>query len=231
MTKIIYNPEKVGKQIQTEKGKNIIIRKYHLTEEEIARLTERWELEIREVDKEIREKVYPHFFNPFRRGIYHYQIKALYLLGASLLGKGEWHDLKSIMNKLEEIMSFISCSRYPFMTEWDIFRGKLPRKNSMKSKDEKGRVQENMLLLQRLGRLHPYGYKLRQACAAIDLKIIQKKDLLLYFYRLSSYPTFEEALPIRDFEEFDIVKYNKKGINKKFIGTIYTNDGPIINKE
>jgi len=182
-----YRPSDAGKQVQIKMGKNVIIRKYHLTEEDFERIRNKWLEEVKEISDKIKEKVGKNsfFFNPYRKGIYHYQVQALYLLGAN-----EWHSLKTIMNKLEEIMSLIRCSevkknKYRCNNEWEYFRNKKAR--SVKAKDEKGRVQENMILMQRLTKLHPYGYKLKQVGASIDIKIVNNNDdLSIYFYKLNT---------------------------------------------
>ena len=187
MNKRDYRPSDAGKQVQIKMGKNVIIRKYHLTEEDFERIRNKWLEEVKEISDKIKEKVGKNsfFFNPYRKGIYHYQVQALYLLGAN-----EWHSLKTIMNKLEEIMSLIRCSevkknKYRCNNEWEYFRNKKAR--SVKAKDEKGRVQENMILMQRLTKLHPYGYKLKQVGASIDIKIVNNNDdLSIYFYKLNT---------------------------------------------
>ena len=214
MSKISYNIEEVGKQILGRRNKITRVRKYHLTEEEKTRLRKRWKADIKEVRKEIKEKAGKHFFNPYRRGIYYYQIKTLFLLGAN-----EWHSFFKILQKIEKIM------RKDFYKNgenvWLKFRGKLSREESIINKDYKGRIQENMLFFQKLSKRHPTGYKLHQVFAAVDIKRVSTEKLLngLYFYRLSTYDTIEEAYPIRDYKEFKFSKGETKFINKKFIGT------------
>ena len=228
MSDIIYNPAEVGNEILNTKGKIIRIRKYHLTDDEIAFARMKWLSEISEsgVGSEIRNKAGDYFFNPYRRGIYHYQIQTLFLLGAN-----EWHSLRDVVNKIEEYTLTIDVDKsmvkkYGFITAWDKFKGKRSRQHAQNSKDYIGRIQENMVFFQRLSKLHPYGYKLHQAHAAVDIKRVSKPgfDKGKYSYRLSTYSTMEESLPIKDFSRFKFPSYESKYVSHKFVGTIITKD-------
>lgn len=226
MNTIIYDPSDVGKTVINSRGKNVKIRKYHLTNEEKDVIRARWLEEIEHVDKRTKEKAHPNFFNPYRKGIYHHQIQALYLLGCN-----EWHSLSDVLNKLESHTALLPLKitdvyRHTYGSVWDKFRGKSRRENAQRCKDHIGRVQENFILFQRLSKLHPYGYKLHQACGAIDIRRINKEGFTsgAYFYRLSTYGTQEEALPIRDFSRFTFPSHEKKHISYKFVGTTITKD-------
>ena len=117
------------------------------------------------------------------------------------------------------------------MTLWEIFKNRNCRGDVIKSKDYKGKVQENFVFFQRLSKLHPYGYKLRQVFSAVDIKRESKRGFSsgLYYYRLSTYDNIESALPIRDFSKFKFPKHEHKYVNYKFIGTIITKDKKIVN--
>jgi hypothetical protein len=230
MAEIIYNPQEAGKEFTNKKGKIIKIRKYYLTPEEMKIDRERWEEEVVGVDIRIKRKAASHFFNPYRRGIYYYQVQSLFLLGCN-----EWHSLPDFLKKLEEYTSSLplNCSikNHPnYSSPWNKFRGKSSRDNAQKCKDWIGRVQENFVLLQRLSRLHPYGYKLYQVYAAIDIKRINKPGFSTgaYFYRLSTYNEQKDALPIRDFTNFTFPQHERRYVNYKFIGTIMTKDKTVI---
>jgi hypothetical protein len=226
MAEIIYNPGLAGTDYLNSKGRLSKIRKYHMTDEEMSSGKLLWEKEVRSVNIRTRKKAGDIFFNPYRQGIYYYQLQTLYLLGAN-----EWHSLTDIVKKLEEYTSGIQLrasviKTKGYHTAWDKFRGKGSREFARTSKDYIGRMQENFIMLQRLSQRHPYGYKLHQVCSAIDIKRINKRGFSqgVYFYRLSTYPTMEQALPLRDFSRFTFPKHAGKYVNRKFIGTIVTMD-------
>jgi len=222
MIEIMYNPEDVGKEVFNSHGRKSIIRKYHMTDKEIKSGQDKWQGIIKDVDSEIVAKAGTKFFNPYRKGIYYHQIMSMFLLGAN-----EWHSLHDIIGKMEEIMSDIYIKREGVrMTLWEKFRGRSSRDNAIKSKDYVGRVQENMIFFQRLSKLHPYGYKLRQVFSAVDIKRVNREGFSngCYYYRLSTYKYKPLALPIRDYSGFDFPLHERKYISYKFIGTIVTKD-------
>ena len=230
MADIIYRPEEVGNESLNNKGKLTKNRKYHMTNEEIVVVRNKWLKEIKGNGKKLKIKAGDVFFNPYRQGIYYYQIQTLYLLGAN-----EWHALPAIVNKLEEYTSGISLrasvvKEKGYHSAWDKFRGKSNRAWAKTSKDYIGRIQENCVMLQRLSQKHPNGYKLHQVHGAIDIKRIDKKGFTqgLYYYRLSTYRYQHEALPINDFSGFTVPKHKGKYISRKFLGTIVTSDGTIV---
>jgi len=230
MQQIIYDPKGAGGEFIDSKGKILKMRKYHLTIDEMSKSRKRWEEEVRGVDIEIRAKAGNLFFNPYRQGIYYYQIQTLYLLGAN-----KWHSLTDIVKKLEEYTSDIKLKlsivkSKGYHTAWDKFRGKSSRYNAQTAKDYIGRIQENFIMLQRLSMRHPYGYKLHQVCSALDIKRMSRRGFSqgLYYYRLSTYSNIDKALPIKDFKNFIFPKSEGKYISKKFIGTIVTKDKTII---
>lgn len=230
MSVIIYDPKDAGREFINKKGKVIKIRKYYMTPKEMKIGRSRWLEEVKDVDKKIKKMVGPHFFNPYRYGIYHYQLQVLFLLGAN-----RWHDLTSIVAKLKsytlkiELKRFI-YNKYGYHTAWDKFRSKSSRENAQRCKDHIGRIQENFVFLQRLSKLHPYGYKLHQVRAAVDIKRISKEGFEhgIHFYRLSTYDSQKEALPIKDFKDFKFPKHERRYVNNKFIGTIITKDKTIV---
>ena len=220
MREIMYRPKDVGKVVLNSHGKLTKIRKYHMTEKNFKIIRERWEESIIGVSEDIKKLAGDYFFNPYRKGIYHYQIQSLYLLGAN-----KWHSLNDILRKMEEVMSliFIGKDNTEF-NFWEKFIGKRNKEEAIRCKDYIGRIQENFVFFQRLTKLHPYGYKLRQVRAAVDIKRITRDGFPsgCYFYRLSTYNTEKESLPIRDYSKFIFPKHESKYINYKFIGTIIT---------
>lgn len=227
MLEITYEPEQAGKEIINGRGKKTTIRKYHMTRKEMVLARKKWLKEIVDVPKKIIDQAGEHFFNPYRRGIYYYQIYSMFLLGSN-----KWHSLSCIVNEMEDIMSKVLINNNGIlMTSWDRFKGKNRRDSAVKCKDFIGRIQENMLFFQRLNKFHPTGYKLRQVLSAVDMKRISKQGFSqgCFFYRLSTYNSIDKALPYRDFRNFIFPKHENKYVNCKFIGIIRTKE-KVINK-
>lgn len=234
MLEIIYNPKDAGHDYMNSKGKISIIRKYHMTDEEAELAKLKWlgdlgDLELELDINSLKRRAGKLFFNPYRQGIYYYQIQTLFFLGAN-----KWHKLTVIVKQLEQYTSLIKVrpsvvKRHSYLTAWDQFRGKRDREHAKTSKDYVGRIQENFVMLQRLSQRHPYGYKLHQVCAAIDIKRVSKQGFQngLYYYRLSTYSDQAEAFPIKDFSKFRFPRHEGKYISRKFIGTIVTSKGTI----
>lgn len=230
MSEIIYDPKYVGKSMPNKKGKSFIIRKYHLTENELKICKKRW-LEDISTDQKLMSQSSKYFFNPYRRGIYYYQIQTLFMLGVN-----QWHSLSDIIAKLETYMSGIilkknSSQRYGCSTAWEQFKGKKSREASVTSKDHIGRIQENFVMLQRLSCFHPYGYKLHQVFAAIDIRRETKNGFENgeFSYRLSTYSNISDSFPIKDFSNYKFTSHEYKYVSHKFIGTIVTMDKTIKN--
>lgn len=232
MSNYMYYPSDVGKEVESNRGTFSKVRKYHLTPDEIVLQKKEWEESVQDVPQVIRDMAHPNFFNPYRKGIYWGQIQALYLLGAN-----QWHPLSKIISKTSEILREVPVyykdrrSGSGIKTNvWDRFVSKTPKASARRCKDVLGRIQENMLFFQRLSKLHPSGYKLRQACASVDFKKISSKDFPRgeFLYRLSTYGTEEEALPLRDFSEYNPDSSERKYISYRFIGKIVTCDKILI---
>ena len=210
--KITYDPEDVGKQLISNRGKISTQRKYHMTKEEMKITKKRFKEEMKDVPQNIKDKAGSYFFNPYRpRGIYYSQLQALYLLGAN-----EWHSYSAVRNKMEEFGSTVELVRrgkgYFYKTNvWREFEKKTEKPDAITSKDLFGRINENMIFFQRLSKAHPYGYKLYQVRSAIDIKRVSKEGFPngLFFYRLSTYKKQEEAFPIKDNDNY--ISTNKRG--------------------
>jgi hypothetical protein len=225
MAEIMYKPEDVGKTIVGPRGKPTTLRRYHLTDKQMIQRRAIWEETVKDVPKKIKDMAGPLFFNPYRNGIYFAQIQAMFLLGAN-----KWHNLLKIRDKMKQTMSSIIIKKRDKLsgitteiTAWEQFKYKNPRSLPELSKDNQGRIREN--------RLHPSGYKLRQVCAAVDIKRVTRPDFPngLFFYRLSTYKTVEEALPMRDFTEFIFTGKKGKYVSNKFIGRTITKDAVMVN--
>lgn len=204
--KYMYRPTDAGKEITSSRGNVVTIRKYHMTPEEMVSQRKEWEETIKDVPEAVKNLAHPQFFNPYRRGVYFGQVQAMYLLGAN-----QWHELSVIIEKTREILQKIPVYHKNKITGeshisnvWDRFASKTPKEGTQRNRDIIGRMQENMIFCQRLTCLHPSGYKLKQVCAAVDVKKVRKEGIPngVYLYRLSTYDSEEKALPIRDFGDF-----------------------------
>jgi hypothetical protein len=227
MAEVLYNPEDAGKTITNSKGRQVVLRKYHLTKEEMQRLKAKWIKETRDCPKELFSKAGKHFFNPYRKGIYYYQLQALFLLGAN-----DWHRFSDILDKTRELMSVVKVKEdNKIITSWDKFSNKARRKDAIRCKDYYGRIEENMLFFQRLSNLHPSGYKLRQVCASVDMKKVSREGFpsIRNYYRLSTYEKPEMAQPLRNYEQFNFPLGEGKYLSNRFIGTIVTKNRTIVN--
>lgn len=196
-----YDPEKTGKKIFSNRGNIRIIRKHHLNEKQFEKAKKDFQETTKDVPPYIKDKAGSLFFNPFRkRGIYYAQIQSLYLLGAN-----EWHEYFSVISKMKEFAEQIVLQRTRngvsySTTVWKEFERKVAKEGAKNSKDIFGRFNENMHLLQRLNKLNPYGYKLKQVGAAIDIKREPKEGFPkgVLFYRLSTYNSPEKAIPLKE---------------------------------
>ena len=225
MIEIMYKPEDVGKKVINSRGKLSTIRKYHMTDKDIVRVKKRWLKEISNEDPKLKELAGERFFNPYRKGIYHAQIQALYLLGCN-----QWHSLNTIIDKIKDYMFSIPIKGDLVDNRWEQFKYKSSREQAIRYKDYIGRIQENMIMFQRLSRLHPTGYKLRQVYSALDIKRRSMNGFSqgCYYYRLSTYDSLDQSFPIRDYREYDFPTHESKYITSKFIGKIITKNGIIF---
>jgi len=98
MAEVMYNPSDVGKEVTNIRGNKSIIRKYHMTEGEKLSAKANWDKEIEHVDSALKLKAGALFFNPYRKGIYYYQLYALFMLGCN-----EWHIVNDVITKVEEV--------------------------------------------------------------------------------------------------------------------------------
>lgn len=205
MSNFDYNPKDVGKSVINSRGKSVVVRKYHLTDKEKRKAKEKFKIAIQDVPQDIKDMAGSKFFNPYRsRGVYYAQIQALYLLGAN-----KWHLYNEVRDKMREYASGVEIIRRDGIAArhtntWAEFEKKTSKPDTVTSKDLFGRINENMIFFQRLSKLHPYGYKLRQACAAVDIKRVSQEGFPngVFYYRLSTYKSYQKAIPIKDISEF-----------------------------
>lgn len=169
------------KEILNRRRNIVIPRKYHMTPGQMEKLKKRFDDRVKDVSKEVKEAAGSKFFNPFRQaGIYHGCVQSLYLLKAN-----EWHEYINVYNQISRIMEAILDVKQ--VSSWTRFCNKSPRKVGIQeiltAKDEEGRIKQNFRVLQRLGGIHPYGYKLMQVCACIDVKRNKEGK---FFFRLNT---------------------------------------------
>jgi hypothetical protein len=232
MVEVLYDPSDVGKTVMSSRGNQVKVRKYHMTDKEKVAARKRFESLTTDVPQHIKDKAGPIFFNPYRMGIYYGQLQSMYLLGCN-----EWHEYIAVRKGIETFLSNVVINiktpdgKTTRINIWEKFLGKSPRSSFERSKDVMGRIQENMVFFQRLTKLHPCGYKLRQVCAAVDIKKVSKPMFPngIYHYRLSTYKTEAEAVPIRDYTDFAFPDSGGKFVSKKFIGKIITKDKVFLN--
>lgn len=230
---IMYHPTDVGKEVQSSRGNVVTIRKYHMSPEEMETQRKKWiaDLEASKIPPSVKRLAHPLFFNPFRQGVYYAEIQALYILGAN-----RWHELSVILPKIQEIMMGMSVvqrtkgQECTYTDAWKMFKEKAPKSSNDRSKDIIGRIQENFVFFQRLTRLHPCGYKLRQVGAALDIRRVssKKRPNGVWYYMLHTYETEAEAWPTRDYSKFDLTKGASRFVTYKFIGKIITADKTVF---
>jgi len=139
-------------------------RKLHLRPEEFEAYRSRWEKSVAHISADIRSRVGPVFFNPYRQaGPYYGGVQTLFFLGA-----GEWHSDRDVRQEIEKVMMGIMDSKKNPV--WFKFAHRVARSESLMAKDLRGRIHQNFRVLQRLGGMTPYGYKLKQVLACIDIR-------------------------------------------------------------
>ena len=158
------------------------LRKYHLTEEDKQNLL-------------TEAAATGGIVNPLKNrvGAYWGAVEALILLGAN-----EFHSLKKIRDKMQEVMSVIPKKREMDggkvidTDAWTDFYGKPGRPGAAKPKDGMGRIEQNFKVLQRLPRegkeeANSYGAKLAQFGMCIDIEYREvTPSIFLPFVRLNT---------------------------------------------
>ena len=190
--------EKPYRERKAVEGRNgsTVQRKYHLTTEQKAAM----------IDAAAATGT---TVNPLqgRAGAYWGQVQALIELGIN-----EYHSLKKIRDKMEEIMSAIPKKKVRGgktieTTLWADFYDKPKREGAAKPKEGIGRIEQNFKVLQRLPREeegkeenNPYGYKLAQFGMCIDIEYrvaVEGMDPLPYFRLNTTHAPSEDATGIK----------------------------------
>lgn len=166
-----------GLKIKNKRGKEIIARRVHLTSRKMAEKVA------------LKKATGADYINPFRVGAYWGAIEAL-----GRLGVNQWWSLKTIREKMQEIMSKMPCkttvSAEKYQNLWDQFENKLKPVQDKDGKDilvdyklpVTERIKMNFLTMQRRGAATPYGLALIQCCQCIDIKW----DNFVFYYRLNT---------------------------------------------
>jgi hypothetical protein len=181
--------------IMNRRGKVVVPRKYHMTEEQFIKTLEGWSERVVDVSPEIMGKAGTEFFNPYRaNGAFYGGIQALFLLGAN-----EWHQYGAVRGKMQEDMG-TRKSPTNKKNSWEMFALRSAREGAVSTKDLMGRIVHNFRTLQRLGGLSPYGFKLRQTMATVDVK--RAVDGRWFFRLNTSWTSYESIKPFYDISEF-----------------------------
>ena len=143
-------PDKLRKTlIKSNRGNTKKPRRYHMPEAKAKKL--------RAIFRETGV-----FQNPYRRGgLYCAFVQSLISLGVD-----KSHSFKTVKHEMKNIMS--SQVNKKNQNLWDIFAQRKPR-NLLSGRDINGKIIENATVLQRLTGFHPFGEKLRQIFACIDI--------------------------------------------------------------
>ena len=203
------------KEIVNRRGNIVKPRKYHMTEDQLSKGRKRWSESIKDVSDEIKQKVHADFFNPYRaNGSTYGGVQALYLLGAN-----EWHSFGSVRGKMQEDMSSRKSSTNKY-NSWEMFAYRGAREGAASTKDLMGRIVQNFRTLQRLGGVHPYGYKLKQLLATVDVR--READGIWYFRLNTSWTSIDDVAPFYDISAYGGQKKGPKG--RKVEGQVITSD-------
>ena len=188
MTDIIKNYSDIEKDVEkglrerlaitNRRGNVVTPRKYHMTDAQVENGRERWTNRIKDVSKVIKRLSGTFFFNPYREnGGYYGGVQALFLLGSN-----KWHSYGDVRSKMQEDMN-TRHSPTNKKSSWEKFAYRSAREGAASTKDLMGRIVQNYRTLQRLGGLHPYGWKLKQLKTTID---IRRTERGMYEFRLNT---------------------------------------------
>ncbi len=195
-------------KITNRRGNIVTPRKYHMADEQSEKAFTRWQEGILGVSTEIRHKASAIFFNPYREnGAYYGGIQALYLLGCN-----EWHSFGNVRGMMEKDM-VTRKSPTNKKTSWEKFAGRGAREGAASTKDLMGRIVQNFRTLQRLGGVHPYGWKLKELLTTVDIR--RKADGIWEFNLNTSWTNIESVKPFYDVSAY--IGVNKKGPKGKAV--------------
>jgi hypothetical protein len=167
--------------LQGRDGKTVAPRRHAISDEKSAEMKEEF-------------KKTGIFQNPYQKGgKYHAFIEALVQLGIDQV-----HSFAHVKDKMKEILSkhIIKTKDGKEIDAWSDFEQALPREGASCTKDVRGRINDNACVLQRLNDSNPYGYKLAQIHACID--ILKDNDGLPCFRLRTGFNNMDEIDPINE---------------------------------
>lgn len=190
--------------IINRRGKVVTPRKYHMADGQTEKLANRWKAAISDVPTEIKNKASSIFFNPYREnGAYYGGVQALFLLGAN-----EWHHYGDVRGMMQDDMSTRKSASNK-MNSWEKFALRAARQGAASTKDLMGRIKDNFRTLQRLGGIHPYGYKLKQLQATVDIR--READGIWFFRLNTSWTSVDSVAPFYDISAYSEPRGRKVG--------------------
>ncbi len=157
------------------------IRRHHLEESSQSELLNKMAIEKR-------------FISPYKApGGYWGATEAL-----SRLGVNEFHPIADVLKSMQDVMSSAETKDESGKTAWERFKDKRPRsrKNGL---DWFGRVLQNLNVLQRIGGDDPYGLKLVQVGACVDLKADEHGSPMARLR--TGIPKGEAVVPLNELKE------------------------------
>jgi len=163
-----------GKVVESPSGKMVVPRHYAIDDELVIHL--------KAVQKQTGV-----FQNPYKRnGIAKALVQALIDFGTD-----KAHSFVIVKNRMKELM--LQMSSHDEMNAWETFEGKSPR-NIYTGKDLNGRIIQNIVMYQRIRGDHPYGEKLRQLGACLDL--LKGKDGMPEVRLTTTFASYADVLPV-----------------------------------
>lgn len=162
--------------VKTRSGKMARVRRFHMSMDD--------QKDFRKQSKEAGR-----FIAPYRTGGYWAIIEAL-----SQLGENQEHKFSDFWTKFVEIMSDEKLQDKYGKTLWESFSGR-PLRSPVTGKNVIDKVHQNIRVLQRLGGTTPYGLKLAQLNACIDVLGTQN-DIRLRLR--TGIPHGESVIPLRE---------------------------------
>lgn len=166
----------IGKRtpsVPSRKGDLLIVRRHHMSMDE----QKSFKTQAAEAGR---------FISPYREGSIYWSI----IETLSLLGENREHTFAEFWTKLEEVMS--EQRHASGHTQWEKYYGR-PVRSSTTGKNVIDRTRQNIRVLQRLGGANPYGLKLAQLNACIDV-LGSKKDIRLCLR--TGIPNGDEVVPV-----------------------------------
>jgi len=188
--------------ITNRRGNIVTPRKYHMTDDQTEKAYTRWLEQITGVSTEIKSKASAIFFNPYREnGAYYGGVQSLYLLGAN-----EWHPYGVVRGMMQSDMS-TRKSPTNKRTSWEKFAFRSAREGATSTKDLMGRIVHNFRTLQRLGGVHPYGWKLKELHTSVDIR--RQSDGRWEFMLNTSWLDVDLVKPFYDVSAYSDLKRGK----------------------